>query len=451
MKLSNYNFVFEYNDRVYIFNAFTNAFARINHDISSFLDNYSDNNEENGILKEALAPLLAGGFLLEDSYNEMAHLKLRNRMGRYSSRNFGLTIAPTLACNFRCSYCFEDPSTETMSSETVEAVYDYILKSLRNVDSLDICWYGGEPLLAMDTIERLSKKVIDLCRTMNIPYSADIISNGFLMTPDRAEKLANEMEVGFWQVTLDGPPQTHDARRSIKNSGEPTFDTILNNIENSHHFFRNVSIRINVDKTNHKDVIPLLDILEQRGLKGKVSVYFGQVQPLGSACPSFSHACLSTEEFAGVEMDLYHLVFERGFPVHLNTSLTLNVCMADKVNSYLIDPKGNLSKCWNCVGNEDEKVGSVFDDAPTDNYVLWLSFDPFDDEDCKKCNVLPLCMGSCVYESVVGKGKECITKKFNLIEKLKLKLLSKQKEKLTAGDPSSQIPMKAYGEAVSRL
>ena len=64
-------------------------------------------------------------------------------------------------------------------------------------------WYGGEPLLAISPIERLTKKFKKICKRFNIEYSASIITNGYLLTEDVCNKLL-DLDITDAQITLDG-------------------------------------------------------------------------------------------------------------------------------------------------------------------------------------------------------------------------------------------------------
>ena len=44
-------------------------------------------------------------------------------------------------------------------------------------------WFGGEPLLAKEVIYRLSEAFIARTHDAGIAYTANIITNGYLLTP----------------------------------------------------------------------------------------------------------------------------------------------------------------------------------------------------------------------------------------------------------------------------
>jgi uncharacterized protein len=62
----------------------------------------------------------------------------------------------------------------------------------------------------------------------NIKYRTQIVSNGYNLTPEKADLLSKYNWQRF-QVTVDGPPESHNKRRVLRNGGE-TFDRIIDNI-----------------------------------------------------------------------------------------------------------------------------------------------------------------------------------------------------------------------------
>lgn len=57
-----------------------------------------------------------------------------------------------------------------------------------------------------------------------------MVTNGYLLTDDKARML-RELGIRHLQITLDGSKKTHDSRRFLL-GGKPTYDTIINNLEN---------------------------------------------------------------------------------------------------------------------------------------------------------------------------------------------------------------------------
>lgn len=67
-----------------------------------------------------------------------------------------------------------------MSERIQDAIIHLVEMHKSNLQALSVVWYGGEPLLAISIIKRLSLRLIQLCKEANISYSAYMITNGYL-------------------------------------------------------------------------------------------------------------------------------------------------------------------------------------------------------------------------------------------------------------------------------
>lgn len=107
--------------------------------------------------------LAYGGFIVDEGLNEFLEIESYCEENRKQTETLGLTICPTMACNFACEYCFE--SSQDCKDKMTEKVQEDIFQFVKSVSPshLSITWFGGEPLLAMDVIESLSKKFMDYC------------------------------------------------------------------------------------------------------------------------------------------------------------------------------------------------------------------------------------------------------------------------------------------------
>ncbi len=117
----------------------------------------SEYEEENGgSLPRAL---IKGKFVCNESFDELLYLKNKYLASKYGSSVLELTIIPTLECNFSCPYCFVDKQPGKMSREVQDDIIRYVSRRIGGIEALRISYFGGEPLLAMDEIENLSKKL----------------------------------------------------------------------------------------------------------------------------------------------------------------------------------------------------------------------------------------------------------------------------------------------------
>lgn len=360
-----------------------------------------------------------GGFLIADDFDELIYFKMKRNIQKYSVSSLGLTIAPTLACNFKCVYCYETSKPGKMSVETQNSIFDIVKSQASALSHLDITWYGGEPLLAVDIITNMSEQFMKISEENGIEYSAYMISNGALLTDDIISKMIQYKIKGI-QITVDGPKEIHDSRRISKDGGS-SFNVIINNINKLLERKIDVSIRINVDKTNESELNSLLAYLEKTLVSHEIKITFGQVTAYTEACCSIESSCYNNGEFAKQLLDYYQLLRKYGFgmsnPFPYPTS-KYNYCCAELMNSYVVDHEGYLYKCWNEIGNSVHAVGNVNEkvfDLANDKNGIWILNDSFESEKCNSCNLLPLCVGGCPYNVMRRKTESnCDLIKYNI-------------------------------------
>ncbi len=345
--------------------------------------------------QELLKQLEYGKFVLPEQFDELEFVKLQHFQARYDARDLGLVIAPTMACNMACTYCFEGNKHGRMKPEVIEAIIEFVVQQAKPLDGLSVTWYGGEPLLAIDIIEDLTESFRDLANEHKFGYGAGIITNGSLMSPDIVDRLV-VAGVQHAQVTLDGPSRIHDVKRPLKN-GRSSFSTIVQHLKYAVSKME-VALRVSVDKDmTREDVRSLLVELDAAGLKNRVGIYFGYIEPSTSACANIADACYDKAGFAGMEAEFTSVLLDMGFDVHKIPSPVPTICLAQQLTSHVIDPDGDMYRCFNYVGDKTKSVGNVRSPLNVQNpeFVRLFKFSPFDDERCRTCDVLPLCMGGC--------------------------------------------------------
>ena len=403
MKQSNYNFFFPVDDCVLAYNARTNALAKIKKgdfkEIEKILQD-PESSDKNDLYQE----LMYGGFLTLDHTDELANIRHDMYAARFSTDTLGLTIAPTLNCNFRCFYCYEKDVLEnkSMTDDVANKILNFIKFKIKLINFLDITWYGGEPLLEKARILSLSKSIIQICEKNKVDYSAGIVTNGYLLDCETLLKL-RDCKVNTIQITLDGVAETHDKRRYLKNRGK-TFDKIINNLlslstlykEDKEENLPSINLRINVDKSNKNDAFELLDFITESSLSNFIAPYVAAVYDPKDIDNKYT---LTANEYNKLKNqfinkcidDGYDINYEAFYPIRINSN-----CGCDQINSVVIDPEGNIYKCWEEIGDMDACIGKIGDESVSNLpscYFDYMLFDPTLDKECSGCKVLPICMG----------------------------------------------------------
>ncbi len=442
MKISLFNILFEEEDFVSLYNSRTGVYIflkNINPDDVSFLENRGSfnkidslignlENKSKGIKKE----LINGGFILPDDIDELEILEIANRSSRFAINYLNFTILTTHACNFDCIYCYEKKYLPSMSEEVQDHLVNFVDSQRKNLEGLMVTWFGGEPLIAREVIQRLSVKLIDIALERKINYSADIITNGYLLTREVAQEL-RDLGVKSAQITLDGAEETHNKRRPLK-GGKPSFKKIINNIHDCHDLL-SIAVRINLDTSNLEEAERLIDYLADHEFQNKIQLSFAPVhnEGLGSRermasrlnCGIGNNQCgdlLGIKNFSSIYIYLNEYAFRKGFPFTYYPLQKSNACIADLSNGYVVEPDGSLHKCWQTVTDPKESIGNVFSGTRfTKSYTKWLMFDPFKYDKCRECKVLPICMGWCPAKIMKDPSLEsCNVIKFSIEQQLKL-------------------------------
>ncbi len=406
MKKSEYNFYTQdKNGRTILYNLISGAVIGLN----DYYTNLYLNGKQEQWQKDTdfIENMQKGGFIINKDIDEKKEIDRLSLNTRNDNKTISFTIAPTLACNFKCIYCYEEGHRyNTMSEEVIDSTISFIKKKVsKETKHISVAWYGGEPLLAPQIIEKITNEI----RKTGMEYNSVIVTNGYFLDEKMAIFLKS-MGVNHAQVTLDGPPDIHDKRRVNSSGGENFFRIIKNCKSACKHL--SITIRINVDKENMESIDEIFKYLDQYELQGKIAVYIAAVDNSNGTCVSSS--CVNDFEFSEIEVDFMKRNFDKGYLCVNLARFNPSICGAVSNNSYVIDPLGNLYKCWNEIGRIENSVGNVWGDVKKEISYRWNSYNPEFYSECKTCKVYPICMGGCPYKNIVNGVKVCNTLKYNL-------------------------------------
>ena len=343
------------------------------------------------------------------NFDERAALETMGRCACLGQRGVGLTICPTIGCNFDCPYCFENHRAGKMSPDVQDDVVALAERMMEaaGVKNLSITWFGGEPLLAPDVIESLSRRLIALVEERGGTYHAGIITNGYLLTPENARMLG-ECEVSSAQVTLDGMHEAHDATRHLAGGG-PTFDRIVDNLRAPLPF--RVQVRHNVHAGNRDQMDGLEAFVRELAAESGNDIRYYPAPVSGSEVADergrqVDLLCGGTDAEVGIRQDASRFSSGRG-----------HYCGAQSLWTLGIDDRGNLQKCWESVDKPQLSFGTAHDWDPRDpiasasnpdNLTRYLNTaGPVPDDECRECVWLPLCAGGCPQKRLF-EGRRCV-------------------------------------------
>ena len=374
---------------------------------------------------ELMEALIAGFYVVPDSFDEKEYITRRFEQDRSSRSALTLIVAPTIQCNLSCHYCYETRHPRFIDDQTVSALSAFAAEQLGSFNGIHVQWFGGEPLLALEPIRKISGQLMQLCERDGKRYSAELVTNGVLLTRDVGLELAT-LDVSQVQVTLEGAREHHDKVRRSR-SVPRTFDQILNNLAATLDLFK-TTIRVHVSPYNTIGVHDLIDELAMLGVAERIHrIYFAPLfnYAQGRLEPPFSpdlRKFLDVEGFASVQIELLHHAKKRGFPIPDFLDASYGLCSAVSRGTFLVNPDGTIAKCYLDAGDASEAVGDTGTgvDRAGENYSKWDKYDFFDDPECASCGFVPLCMGGCPKQKMTNASKSqvCTPLRYNLAERV---------------------------------
>lgn len=407
-KISKFNYWTENNEgEMLLYNTFYESFIKVlSEDKENILSLFNRKKEipENEIPKE----LIDAQYFVESTIDEDALLE-QFFYNVIDNKELNITIFTTDQCNFRCKYCYEPYKNGSMSIEVQDKIIEFVKKNINKYQSLCVEWFGGEPLMGLDVIRRMSNEFIKICKFFKKPYFSSITTNGYLLTKEVFEELLT-YRVFNYQITLDGYKNTHDTLRVLSN-GEGTFDKIVNNLisikENvkSHRF--KITLRTNYTKSLYEHIDEYIDFLKSNF----------------SSDSRFSFLARIVGDWGGdsvkkISKDLWNdpTMLDAIYLKYLNSDLSMNcdtlynfikpgagVCYASKMNCFSIDTQGLIHKCQSAHQLERiSDIGNVFIN-PAINYndtAKWIARISNINDNCMNCYFLPVCLnGNCALKN----------------------------------------------------
>ena len=141
------------------------------------------------------------------------------KSGRADRLPLGAVYEATMRCNLHCEFCYVGDLLNIEGEWRQELTLEGLTRAFPDQAGFQISLTGGEIFMRKDIMS-----VLDLfCQK---GYACGYLTtNGTIITPDRAEALADLAAAGFLKhisVSIDGPGELHDAARGLKGTFERT-------------------------------------------------------------------------------------------------------------------------------------------------------------------------------------------------------------------------------------
>lgn len=414
--LSQYNIVIEENaDDVYLYNSYSGAFAKLEKRVYNSIINQLISDDEPC---EYFDQLLSQGFIKPKDLDEYNKIITNERLAVYdnSPDTISLVIAPTLACNLNCVYCFEsnNKSNKFMDEQTINDIINYISNRIsRRTKALHITWFGGEPLLAYEKILIFNSKLQILLAEKDVVYSASMITNGILLDCEKVRVLSRDCAIKKIQVTIDG---TQESYCRLKKATTKQYNQVIDNIVSAVECL-NVDIRFNCGKYNFDEILQTAKLLIFRCAGNKnLRFYLAKLVDYGCLCNgdfcTQSEFDLKNIEFSKYICGLRGEEFKPKIPRYRKS-----FCGLYKLKNLVIGPNGEFYKCEHHIGKETLVIGNVNQGLFYNNAMLNFINVAFPLK-CRTCKLFPLCVGGCPSQRYDLENSETCNISMEYIKKL---------------------------------
>lgn len=162
MIVSKYVLLFEQDNMYFLFNSKNNSFLELNKDLYEELLSFKKGEDSFLLEDDAIVKSLVDLGVLTTDIDDQSFLDgiiLKQNIWSYSRQIMNLTIAPTIQCNLRCPYCFEVSKPKSIISyEICNDIFEFIKRNSDN-SFVNLTWFGGEPLLAIDRMEYILQRL----------------------------------------------------------------------------------------------------------------------------------------------------------------------------------------------------------------------------------------------------------------------------------------------------
>lgn len=411
-----------------LFNSYTGALAIFTEAEQPTILKALNRNGIDDCAQPLITHMKENGFLVPEHIDEKKRAQFLHQ-SLHRTDTMHLVIMPTESCNFRCTYCYESFLRGKMKEPIIRGLQLFLNEKAKVIQNLSVSWFGGEPLLALDVIKDISTSILQIVKEKPLNYSSDLVTNGYLLTPEVFTELIN-LEIRQFMITIDGLDEIHDQRRYLAGGGN-TFNKIIENLKamkQSEEDFQ-LTIRVNFDQHNIQEIPRLIEFLSEHFSNDKrFQMMFRPVGQWGGKNDDNLPICNRVTSDKKM-WDFTLMAMAKGLKLSsiIENSMmpTGSVCYAAKPQSLVVGPDGSLYKCTVSFEESINQVGHLHEDGTIDldydKVMMWTTSGEETDEGCQSCFYRPACQGNhCPYYRMITGERPCPYEKRKIKKMLQL-------------------------------
>lgn len=356
-------------------------------------------------IDEAYAELYAlyaeGMLFSEDDYEQIAALIDRHPPVK------ALCLHISHDCNLRCKYCFAGTGNfggarMLMPPEVAIDAVKFVAKASGKRRNIEVDFFGGEPLMAFDTVIKTVEYVRAHEKEWGKNFRFTITTNGLALDDKKIDFINREMDNVV--LSLDGRPDVNDELR-VDVAGNGSYSRIVPKLlktaqgrNGKDYYVRGTFTKLNLDFA--EDVLHMHEL----GFK-EISV-----EPVVTSDPRLDFTPEDLPKIYAEYERLAKIMLDRAGTdedfrfFHFMIDLEQGPCVIKRLRGcgagaeYLaVTPDGELYPCHQFVGNEEFKIGTIYDpeNLNEDLRAQFAGQNVYTREGCRDCFARFYCSGGC--------------------------------------------------------
>lgn len=406
-KISKYNFLFQMENQQILYNVNSDGIILLDAELVNFIKSYRDNVDRlEQIHRHLFDEMKRQGMIVPIECDEAEEVINNWKKKDNDLTRFTLTILPTLDCNLRCWYCYEEHKKGSNMSEKTFASICRLVDRILACEELKIFnldFYGGEPLLVFNkTVYPLCQYISEECEKHGKKMTLHFTTNGVLLTDEVRRKLLTLKlcKRPAFQITMDGNKEMHN-RSKCTASGKPTFDIVIRNIKATLRDGMPVNNRFNYTSKTIDSFRDLLDVYKDLTAEEKalLSFDFQQVWQENHMKDDQEKAFRYAGDF-----------IKEGYAVSTSKLFNKSRCPQEFNNNVSVNYDGCIYKCTAVNPTEGNRDGLLLSDGSIcweKSYNKWKEV-KYGNETCRRCKLFPLYHGGCTRTKLQINADKCV-------------------------------------------
>lgn len=412
----------------------TPAFDRSNPDSlaslrSSLQDRFSCSAQDAQEILQEVQQLIEDNVLFsEDPYAQLS-IDLQKRPTFVKA--LCLNVAHT--CNLDCDYCFASQGKyhgkrALMSFDVAKKAIDFLIAHSGHHHNLDIDFFGGEPSLNYDVVQKTMDYARSLEKEHNKHFRFTFTTNGMLLDEPLRSSINEQMDNIV--LSMDGRKEVHDHfRHTIQKEGSyetivPKFQKLVQDRKDREYYMRGTYTARNLDFAS--DVIHMANLgfyrLSMEPVIGDPNEpYMLNESHIPTLHEQYDQLCeemirrlecAAQAKAKGQSIDALPPEDHPFLFYHFMMNLEHGPCVYKRISGcgsgteYMaVTPTGELYPCHQFIGDPDYQIGTL-DDPQLDDALIsqFKSCNVYAHPACANCWAKLYCAGGCAANALHASG-----------------------------------------------